>query len=65
MRGNDERLTALEERLMHQDRLLEELNEIVTSQQAQIEKLTREITRLEQQLAQGRGEDVDEPPPHY
>ena len=65
MRGNDERLTALEERLMHQERLLEELNEIVTTQQGTIDKLQREIARLRDQLAEGPGEDVDEPPPHY
>lgn len=65
MRGNDQRLNALEERLMHQDRLLEELNEIVTTQQAQIEQLRREIARLKDQLAQAGTDDVDEPPPHY
>lgn len=65
MRGNDERLTALEERLMHQERLLEELNDIVTTQQSTIEKLQREIARLKDQLAEGPTEDVDEPPPHY
>ena len=65
MRENDERLIDLEERLMHQDKLLEQLNEIVTAQQGEIESLRRELVRLREQLAQGATEDVDEPPPHY
>ena len=61
----DERQTDFEMRLMHQEKLLEQLNEIVTEQQTQLERLRREVARLKDQLAQGTSEDVNEPPPHY
>lgn len=62
---HDDRLMGLEERLMHQERLLETLDEVVTAQQGVIETLTRELARLTEQIADGPSEDVDEPPPHY
>ena len=52
-------------RLMHQEKLLEQLNEIVTAQQGQLEALRREIKRLKDEMSQGNAEDVNEPPPHY
>ncbi len=61
----DERLIDFEMRLMHQEKLLEQLNEVVTDQHKLIEGLKREIARLKEQLLQGPTEDVNEPPPHY
>lgn len=65
MSEHEDRLISLEERLMHQERLLERLDEVVTAQQGVIEKLTRDLARLTEQISEGPGEDVDEPPPHY
>ncbi|MDF1700049.1 MAG: SlyX family protein [Planctomycetota bacterium] len=65
MRENETPMIALEERLMHQERLLEELNQIVTAQQGELETMRRELVQLRDQLAQGHSEDVNEPPPHY
>lgn len=50
---------------MYQDRLLTQLNEIVTAQQETIERLLRRLDRLEARLAESPREDVNEPPPHY
>ncbi|MDJ0522047.1 MAG: SlyX family protein [Planctomycetota bacterium] len=60
-----ERLIDLESRLMHQEKLYEQLNEVVTEQAALIERLQREINRLKEQILAGPNEDVNEPPPHY
>lgn len=60
-----ERLIELEMRLMHQENLLEQLNEVVTEQATQIDLLRRELARLREQALQGPSEDVNEAPPHY
>ena len=65
MSEHDERLIDLESRLMHQEKLYEQLNEVVTDQQRLIERLRRELARLKDQILQGPTEDVNEPPPHY
>ncbi len=62
---NEERLIELETRLMHQEKLLEQLNEVVTSQHVQIEGLVRAMTQVKEQVLGGNPEDVNEPPPHY
>ena len=65
MSEHDERLIDLESRLMHQEKLYEQLNEVVTEQADMIARLQRELARLKEQLLQGPTEDVNEPPPHY
>ena len=65
MSENDERMIDLEMRLMHQEKLLEQLNEAVTKQHMQIDGLTRAIVHLKEQVLGGDTEDVNEPPPHY
>ncbi len=65
MSDMQERLIDLESRLMHQEKLYEQLNEVVTEQAALIERLQREINRLKEQILAGPNEDVNEPPPHY
>jgi SlyX protein len=63
------RIEALETRLAHQDRMLEDLNAIITDQWKRIEGLTRQIARLDEQLQDvraGTGSGGEEqPPPHY
>ncbi len=65
MSDMQERLIDLESRLMHQEKLYEQLNEVVTEQAALIDRLHREISRLKEQILAGPNEDVNEPPPHY
>ena len=63
------RIDTLETRLAHQDRMLEDLNVTITAQWKEIEKLTRQIARLGDQVQEVRdstaGEGPEPPPPHY
>ena len=63
------RIDALETRLAHQDRTVEDLNATVTDQWKQIESLTRRLARLDEQLQDVRASaspgGEQEPPPHY
>lgn len=65
------RLTALEERIAYQDETIEALNQTITKQWAQIDKLTRLIESLADRLrdaeakAAAQGSPVHERPPHY
>jgi SlyX protein len=65
----DERLTQLEIKLSYTEDLLDTLNQLVTTQQDQIDLLLREVARLRQH---GSSEGPapprnlrDELPPHY
>ncbi len=61
----------LEEQIAHLTRTVEELNTVVTSQQSEIDRLTRRVEMLLQREAEraqeGSGGVVfgDELPPHY
>ena len=64
------RIDALEARVAHQDRTIEDLNETVTAQWKEVETLTRQVARLDEQVreAQDSASSVREPeppPPHY
>jgi SlyX protein len=67
---SEERFIELESRVAHQDQMLNELNDVVTSQQArlmQVEELCRSL--IERVRALGESEATtnqgDERPPHY
>jgi len=61
-----ERIVELEIQLMHQQRLLEELNELVYSQQQIIDRLSSEFRQMKEQLPSLNKKDEEEaPPPHY
>ena len=67
---SEERFIDLETRLAHQDQLLNELNEVVTGQQARImdlEELCRALLERVRSLGDGvtPGNPADERPPHY
>ncbi len=67
---SEERFIDLETRLAHQDQLLNELNEVVTGQQARImdlEELCRALLERVRSLGDGgpAGDPIDERPPHY
>ena len=64
---SDKRFEDLEVRLAYQDQLLNELNDVVTRQQASIDRLERRSEALLARL-QALGEtapEQDETPPHY
>ena len=67
---SEERFIELESRLAHQDQLLNELNDVVTDQQAkimQLEELCRSLIDRVRSIGDGgeSGDPADERPPHY
>ena len=67
---SEERFIDLESRLAHQDQMLNELNDVVTGQQArlmQLEELCRTLVDRVRSLGEGvaAGDPADERPPHY
>lgn len=67
MPGDNERLDDLEIKFSYQQETIDALNETVTKQWDLIERLRRQLERLEGQLiemADGQGGD-EPPPPHY
>ncbi|MFT5695599.1 MAG: SlyX protein [Myxococcota bacterium] len=68
----DERLQVLEGKVTFQDRTIDELNQVLTKQQDQVDLLTTQLTTLRETLdsaladASGTVEAGEEPPPpHY
>ena len=62
------RIDALEMRLVHQEEIIEDLNQTVIQQWKQIDVLTHRVTRLGDRLAaakEGSGLEQEPPPPHY
>jgi len=67
LRALETRLIEIESRHMHQEHLLEELNQVVVAQRETIERLERALQQLRADLARGAPSEgpADEPPPHY
>ena len=61
------RLDALEAHFAYQDRLIAELNDVITTQWRKIDALERHIARLRDEFQTfGQQRDTPEPPPpHY
>jgi len=67
---SEDRFIDLETRLAHQDQLLNQLNDVVTEQQAkimQLEELCKALTQRVRAVGEGmsEGDPGDERPPHY
>ncbi len=67
---SEERFVDLESRLAHQDQMLQQLNDVVTEQQArlmQLEDLCRSLIDRVRSLGESAaaGSPEDERPPHY
>ena len=63
----EQRLIELETRAAYQERMLDELHEVLTAHTRELAALRAEIQRIQQQLADlplRRPED-EPPPPHY
>jgi len=67
---SEDRFIDLETRLAHQDQLLNQLNDVVTEQQAkitQLEELCKALIQRVRSVGEGisEGDPGDERPPHY
>jgi SlyX protein len=63
-----ERIDALEMRLTYQDVTIETLNQTITTQWVEIDRLTRQVAELKERLQDAESNapgPVNEPPPHY
>ncbi|MEH2525792.1 SlyX protein [Bradyrhizobium sp. AZCC 2176] len=63
-----ERVEALEIRLTYQDVTIETLNQTITAQWVEIDRLTRRVAELKERLQEAESNapgPVNEPPPHY
>jgi SlyX protein len=65
-----QRLTALESRLAHQDGTIEDLSDMVNKQCTEIGALRRDVNQLRERLQRTEGDfettqPDDQPPPHY
>ena len=63
-----ERIDALEMRLTYQDVTIETLNQTITAQWVEIDRLTRQIAELKERLQEAESHatgPANEPPPHY
>ena len=65
----EDRLTELESRLAHHERMAEELSDVLFRQGRTIDLLVAEVRRLKLRLAEvdvgPRSPQDDKPPPHY
>ena len=63
-----ERINALEMRLTYQDVTIETLNQTITAQWVEIDRLTRQIAELKERLQDAESNapgPANETPPHY
>jgi len=63
-----ERIDALEIRLTHQDEAIETLNQTITKQWLEIDRLKRQLSEMKERLDEaehGGGGPTNERPPHY
>jgi SlyX protein len=64
----NERIDALEMRLTYQDEAIETLNQTITAQWQQIDRLTRQLAEMKERLQEAESHapgPANEPPPHY
>jgi SlyX protein len=62
------RIDELEIRMMHQDKAIADLNEVITAQWKQLEMLERQMRRLSEELEAmetGDAPAANQKPPHY
>jgi SlyX protein len=64
----NERIDALEMRLTYHDVTIETLNQTITAQWVEIDRLTRQVAELKERLQEAESNapgPANEPPPHY
>ncbi|KRR08191.1 SlyX family protein [Bradyrhizobium valentinum] len=63
-----ERIDTLEMRLAYQDVTIETLNQTITAQWTEIDRLTRQVAELKERVREAESNvpgPANEPPPHY
>ena len=63
-----ERIDALEMRLTYQDEAIETLNQTITKQWIEIDRLMRQLAEIKERLREAESHapgPSNEPPPHY
>ena len=67
--GIDERLEALEIKMVYQEQTIAQLNEVIVAQHQRLDELEKICESLRERLLSfdepGANLDVHEPPPHY
>ena len=66
--GLSERIDALEMRLSYQDVTIETLNQTITAQWTEIDRLTRQVAELKERVREAESNvpgPANERPPHY
>jgi uncharacterized coiled-coil protein SlyX len=61
----EDRVTELEIKISHQERLLTDLDEVVRAFASRVEALERALTEMREAVAALPVGAADEPPPHY
>ena len=66
----EQRLNEMEMLIMHQGRVIDQLNEVVTGHQGTIDRLLKELKMIKEHLqgmnaSDNRLASEEEPPPHY
>lgn len=66
----EQRIIELETKISYQDHLIQELNEVVFSQQRQIDALEKGLKHIREHLKGSHASDIarpeeEAPPPHY
>ena len=63
-----ERIDALEMRIAYQDKTIETLNQTITAQWTEIDRLTRQLAELKERVREAESNvpgPANERPPHY
>ena len=63
--GLEKRIVDLELRFMRQEKLVDDLNDVVIGQRREIDRLLAEVKSLREQVLAGSDAVVNERPPHY
>lgn len=68
LRSLSERIDALEVRIAYQDETIETLNQTITAQWTEIDRLTRQLAELKERVREAESNvpgPANERPPHY
>lgn len=68
LKGMSERIDALEMRIAYQDETIETLNQTITAQWTEIDRLTRQLAELKERVRDAESNvpgPANERPPHY
>lgn len=68
-KDEESRIEALEIRAAHQDRMIDDLNDVIAQQWREIERLKRRMAALDDQIEKfeqfAQSGQKEPPPPHY